>query len=183
MLSSLLILSTVILSIVLCTVVPTQKAGAQHLALRRGRSLNHLGVRPRGPSTLFKPRVALLPYLMGPEWLVDHHDFTCMLPTSTAAAVMQDFYEDLAAYAATTLAPASPDYRLWLGRILLEIIAPPGIIVEWIVIQQFALDMLRLTKRGYTNTYQINFIHRPTGMMVTFSLYIGLLGSATGGEL
>ena len=98
-----------------------------------------------------------------------------MLPIDTAAAVMQDFYEDLAAYAATTLTPASPSYHLRLGQILLEVVAPSSIIVQWAVVQHFAMDMLRLTKNGYTNTYQINFIHRSTGMLVTFSLYTGVL--------
>ena len=57
---------------------------------------------------------------------------------------------------------------------MLEVVSRPGAIVDWILVQQFALDMLRSTKRGYTNTYLINFIHRPTGHMMTFSLYIGL---------
>lgn len=118
---------------------------------------------------------------MGPEWIVDQHDFTCMLPIGTAAAVMQDFYEDLAAYAATTLTPASCGYQIWLGQLLLEVVAPPRVVVSWIIVQHFALDMLKMTKRGYTNTYQINFVHRPTGMIVTFNLYMGLLRAVTGG--
>lgn len=181
MLHSLLMVSMTIASTLMCTVVLNEQAGAPHLALRRGRSLYRLGVLPLGPSTLLKPRVTLLPYLMGPEWIVDHHDFTCMLPIGTAAAVMQDFYEDLAAYSATTLTPASCGYQIWIGQLMLEIRAPPTVIINWILIQNFALDMLRLTKRGYTNTYQINFIHRPTGMLVTFSLYTGLLTGVTGG--
>ena len=180
MLPCLLILTTTIL--VLCNLVSNKEVGTRHLALRRGCSLDCLDVLPLGPSTLLKPRVILLPYLMGPEWIVDHHDFTCMLPISAAAAVMQDFYEDLAAYAATTLTPASRGYHIWLGQLLLEVVAPPGFIVDWIIIQQFALDMLRMTKTGYTNAYQINFIHRPTGMMVTFNLYAGWRRAVTGGE-
>lgn len=88
---------------------------------------------------------------------------------------MQGFYEDLAAYAATTLAPVSSYYNFRLGGLLLEIMAPPRVIVEWTLVQQFALTMLKLTKSGYTNTYQINFVNRPTGKMVTFSLYTGIL--------
>lgn len=179
MVPSLLILSTTTLSIVLCTAFPREQADTQHHALRRGDFLDGLGVLPLGPSALLKPRVTLPPYLMGPEWLVDQHDFTCMLPIGSAAALLQDFYEDLAAYAATTLDPASRGYHIWLGQILLEIVAPAGVIVDWTIVQHFALDMLRMTKRGYTNTYQINFIHRPTGMMVTFSLYAGFLRAAT----
>lgn len=166
---------------VLCNELSHEQAGTRHDALRRGRSIISIGVLPLGPTTLLKPRVTLLPWLMGPGWIVDHHDFTCMLPIDTAAAVMQDFYEDVAAYAATTMAPTSSGYRLSLGHILLEITAPPGIILNWMIVQNFALDMLGMTKRGYTNTYQINFVHRPTGMMVTFSLYTGLLRGVTGG--
>ena len=180
MLPSLLILSAIIVSIVLCTVVSHEQAETRRHALRRGHSPNPLGVLSLDSSALLKPRVTLLPYLMGPEWIVDHHDFTCMLPIGTAAAIMQDFYEDLAAYAATTMTPASHGYEIWLGQISLQIVAPPRAIVDWIIVQTFALEMLRMTKRGYTNTYQINFIHRPTGTMVTFSLYTGLRTAVTG---
>lgn len=88
---------------------------------------------------------------------------------------MQHFYENIAAFAATTLEPASHNYQIWVGQIMLEITATTRTVVDWIVVQQFALDMLRMTKRGYTNTYQINFVQRPTGKMMTFSLYTGLL--------
>lgn len=178
MLLSLLISSSItILSIFLFTVVShgNEQAGTWHHALPRGHSLDSLSVLDLGSSRLLKPRAALAPYLMGPDWIVDHHDFTCMLPIGTAAAVMQDFYEELARFAATTLTPASQSYRVCFGQINLDITAPPSTIVNWIVVQQFALELLRLTKRGYINTYQINYIHRPTGRMLTFSLYTGLL--------
>ena len=173
---NLLILFNTIFSIVLSTVVTYKQAGAQRYHhLSWPRSLDRLGVLPLSPSILLKPRVAIDPYIIGPDWIVDHHDFTCMLPIDTAAALMQSFYEDLARYAATTLSPALPTCRVWLGHILLEIVAPPRVNIDWIIVQNFALDMLRLTKRGYTNTYQINFIHLPTGTMMTFSLFTGLL--------
>ena len=178
MLPSLLISSSItILSIFLFTVVShgNEQAGTWHHALPRGHSLDSLSVLNLCPSRLLKPRAALAPYLMGPDWIVDHHDFTCMLPIGTAAAMMQDFYEDLAGFAATTLTPASHNYRVWFGQIMLEITAPPSTIVNWIVVQHFALELLRMTKLGYINTYQINYIHRPTGRMLTFSLYTGLL--------
>lgn len=175
MLPNLLVLSTIIFSILLCTVVPREQSSRRHHASRRGRSVDRFAVLPLHHSTLLQPRVPFPPYLMGPDWIVDHHDFTCMLPIHTAAAIMQDFYEDLVAYAATTLTPTSCCYHLRLGQLLLEVVAPPKTVVEWILVQHFALTMLRLTKSGYTNTYQINFIHRPTGMLVTFSLYTGVM--------
>ncbi len=181
MLPSRLIPTTALLCIVLCSTISHEQVESRQDALRRGRSLERPRIEPLGPPTLLKPRVTLLPYFMNGEWIVDHHDFTCMLPIRTAAAVMQDFYEDLAAFAATTLTPAGGYYQLWFGQIMLEITASPRAIVEWILVQQFALDMLRLTEGGYTNTYQISFIHRPTAEMITFSLYTGLLRATTGG--
>ena len=170
MLPSLLLLSAIIISIVLSH----EQEVARHRASTQERSFGRLGLQPLVPPILLIPRVIFIPYLLDSGWIVDHHDFTCLLPISTAAAVMQDFYENLAAYAATTSNPASSSYKLWFGHILLEVLAPPSVIVRWITVQHFALDMLRLTKRGYINTYQINFIHRPSGMMVTFNLYTGL---------
>ena len=172
MLPSLLILS--ILPIVLCSSISHKPEEIRNYAPRRGSSFDRLSILPLVPPTMLKPRVAFFPYFMGSEWIVDHHDFTCMLPIGTAAAIMQDFYEDLAAYAATTLTPVSHNYNVWWGQLLLEIVGPPRGMVNWHIVQHFALDMLTLTKRGYTNTYQINFIHRSTGMIITFNLYTGL---------
>lgn len=172
--------ATILLSIVLCTVVSHGQAETRRVALRRGGSLERSGAQTFTSPTSLRPRVSISPYFIGPDWVVDHHDFSCMLPIGTAAAVLQDFYEDLAEFAATTLSPASNEYQLWFGQIMLEIRAQPTMIVEWIMVQRFAVDMLSLTTRGYTNTYQINFIHRPTGKMITFSLYTGLLRAMAG---
>lgn len=112
---------------------------------------------------------------MGEEWLVDWHDFTSILPVSTAAATLQSFYEDLAGYAALTTEPLSDRMQLWLGNIMLEASAPVGTILDWISIQGFAMKMLKVTKLGYTNTFLVNFVHRPSGKMVTFSLFVGVI--------
>lgn len=168
-----------LLSLVPCTVISHDQAGTRRLAVRRGGYFERLGAQSLGSPTL-KPRVTISPYFLDSNWVVDHHDFCCMLPIGTAAAVLQDFYEDLAKFAATTLSPASDDYQLWLGQIMLEIRAQPTMIIEWLMVQRFALDMLSLTRRGYTNTYQINFIHSQTQQMITFSLYTGILRAMTG---
>ncbi len=141
-----------------------------HLARhsRRGHKLDDAGL-----ATL-KPRESWFWY-MGADWLVDYHDFTCLLPFSTAAATLQSFYEDLAGYAALTTEPLSERIQIWFGEIMLEVSAPVGINVEWISIQGFAMEMLAMTKRGYTNTYLINFVHRPSGKIVTFSLFVGAI--------
>jgi len=134
----------------------------------------------RAPKT-DHPRLATLKprdnwsWHMGDDWLVDYHDFTCLLPVSTAAATLQSFYEDLAGYAALTTEPLSERIQIWLGDITLEVSAPIGTNVEWISIQGFAMEMLEMTKRGYTNTYLINFVHRPSGKLVTFSLLVGAI--------
>ena len=179
MLPSLLLQSSAILSVVLCIILHEQGGIEQH-ALRRRRSLDRRSIVPLGPSALIKPRAAIPPYFISPEWVIDHHDFTCLLPVRIAAAILQDFYEDLAGFAATTLAPIQYGYQIWFGHIMLEIGVQPQALVDWFVVQQFALDMLEATKRGYVSTYQINLIHRPTGKVVTFSLYMGLLGTVTG---
>lgn len=181
MLPSLLIPSTTIFSVVLCTLMLREHTGAGDHSLPRGQAIDELDILGISPSGLVKPRAAIDPYFISAEWIVDHHDFMCMLPIDTAAAILQDFYEDLAAFAAVTLSPATHGQQIYFGQLLLEIMGPPGFVVSWRMVQIFALDMLRLTKRGYTNTYQINFIHGPTGKMVTFSLSIGLRRMVTGG--
>ena len=114
-------------------------------------------------------------WVMSNDWLVDFHDFTCLLPTATAAATMESFYEDVAAYAALTTSIMSNRVEIWLGGIMLEVVGPAGSNLSRRHIQAFAMDMLAMTKRGYTNTYLINYVHRPTGKLLTFSLYVGLV--------
>ena len=181
MLPSLLIPSTTVFSIVLCTLMLRAHTGARNDLLPRGQAINEPDLQGIAPSGLVKPRAVIEPYSMSAEWIVDHRDFMCMLPIDTAAAILQNFYEDLAAFAAVTVTPAARGHHIHLGQIVLEIMGPPGFVVGWMTIREFALDMLRLTRRGYTNTYQINFIHRATGRMITFSLYVGLQGMVTGG--
>ena len=181
MLPSLLISFATILSTVLCTLMLHGHTGSRNHSLPRRQAIDELDIQGIGPSGLVKPRAAIEPYLASTEWIVDHHDFITMLPIDTAAAILQRFYEDLALFAAATVTPAARGHHIHLGEVLLEIMGPPGFVVGWLTIREFALDMLRLTKRGYTNTYQINFIHRATGRMITFSLYVGLPRMVTGG--
>lgn len=128
---------------------------------------------PSSPGSLLNPRVAALPSLLGDEWSLDHHAFTCLLPLATAAAELVDFYENIAAYASMTDAATARRYRLWMGEILMEAVAPDGYDIPWAMIQNFALWMLERTRRGFVSTYQINFIHRTTGALLTFSLWVG----------
>lgn len=110
---------------------------------------------------------------MGEDWLVDWYDFGCLLPVSTAAATLQSFYEDLAEYAAVTAEPLSERIQLRLGDIMLEVSVLVGLRIEWVSIQGFALEMLTITRLGYTSTFLINCVHRPSGKMITFGLFVG----------
>ena len=153
-------------------------ANNQHPPLRTER-LRWLDTQLGDPSPVLRPRATFLPHLFGPDWIIDHHDFTCLLPLSSAAATLQSFYEDVAGYAAIATVPPVERFQFYLGEIWLEVSAPAGCKVDWIIVQRFALDMVAMTKRGYTNTYQTNFVHRPTGKLLTFSLWVGLIGIAS----
>ena len=131
------------------------------------------------PSVTLSRRVALPPFLLNREWIIDHHDFTCLLPLSSAAADLQHFYEEVAAFAAQTSAVPLNIFSLVVGEITLEVRGPSGTAVSWLVVQAFANWLLDMTKRGYTNSYQINFVHRPTGQLLTFSLWFGYKRAAT----
>lgn len=179
----LLLLSAAIFQIILCSTDahnPTESD--MPTRWRRGFAPRVDGLQVGGTLPVLRPRATLDPIFLGSEWILDHHDFTCLLPIATAAATMQSFYEDIAAFAATTLADHSDCYKLWAGEILLEIVAPKGILVPWISIQHFALLMLEKVKRGYVNTYQINYVHWPSKMLITFSLYTGMSGSLSRGQ-
>lgn len=125
------------------------------------------------PSRLLTARVIFPPIILDNDWIVDHHDFTCLLPIVSAAAQLLDFYEDLVAFAAMTNVVPSQSFRIWVGDIMMEIMAPAGHEIQWISVLRFANWMIEMTRRGYINTYQINFVHVPTGLLLTFSLWVG----------
>lgn len=133
----------------------------------------HTGNMSSVPSPLLKARVAFHPIFVDDDWILDHHDFTCLLPIASAAAKLLDFYELIAAFAAMTDAVPSQSYRISVGDILMEVMAPAGHTIQWISVQRFANWMIEMTRQGYINTYQINFIHSPSGLLLTFSLWVG----------
>ena len=124
---------------------------------------------------LLQPRTALSLYSIGAGWIVDHHDFHCLLPLGTAATTLLDFYENIAAVAATTSRPIQETYQFWVGEVSLEIAGTRGCRIPWNIVASFASDMVSMTRRGYINTYQINFMHPSTGRIMTCSLWIGLI--------
>ena len=103
---------------------------------------------------------------------MDFHTFGTLLPLATAASTLQAFYEDIAYLAATTLSSTATRYLIRMGKIDLEIRSQMGDI-PWTVVVSFANAMLDITKKGFTNTYQVNFINRATGKLVTMSMWIG----------
>ena len=125
-------------------------------------------------STSLKRRVAFPPILIG-DWIFDHHDFTCLLPISSAATELREFYENVVGFAAITEELPLNHFALSMGEIKLEVIGAAGTVIPWIVVQNFANRLLKMTNRGYTNSYQINFIHKITGSLVTFNLYVGYI--------
>ena len=99
----------------------------------------------------------------------------CLLPIATAAAELQSFYEDVASYAALTDIVPLSRCRIFLGEILLEVVGPAETAVSWAIVQAFANEMRMAAIRGYTNTYQMNYINRGTMRMLTFNLYVGYM--------
>ena len=105
-------------------------------------------------------------------WIVDFHTFYTLLPLATAASSLQAFYEDIAYRAATTRSSTGTRYFYRMGKMDLEIRSQMGDI-PWTLVIAFANSMRELVKRGFTNTYQINYINRATGKLLTVSLWVG----------
>lgn len=134
---------------------------------------------PYRRATALSPRyiptfVGALYYDLNTEWNIDFHAFHTVLPTTTAAATLLSFYEDIAAMAATTTISATDRLYFRVGQITLEMRSALGTIplVEAV---RFANWMRENTNKGFTGTYQVNFVHRATGKLVTMSLWIGIL--------
>lgn len=123
-------------------------------------------------SQLFQAPPAGFSHFLGEDWIIDFHIFSTLLPLETAASTLQSFYEDTAYRAATTLSSQSWRYLIRHGQIDLEIRSQMGDI-PWTFVIGFANAMLDLSKRGFTNTYQINYVNRITGKLLTISLWIG----------
>ena len=121
------------------------------------------------PPRAFLPGAAF--FALG-GYTVDFHAFSTLLPVESAASTLQFFYEDIAYLAATTLSPPAWRYLIRQGKMDLEIRSQEGNI-PWMVVASFANVMRELSMRGFTNTYQVNYINRETGKLVTMSLWVG----------
>ncbi len=156
-----------------CSRISNDQGPRPQIAQQGHHVASHNGSTSSAPLPSLKARVAVHPTFLGNDWIVDHHDFTCLLPIGSAAADLLDFYEGVAAFAALTNVVPSRSHRICVGNIMLEAMAPAGHVIHWIAVQGFANWMIELTRRGYVSTYQINFIHRTTGLLLTFSLWVG----------
>ena len=139
-------------------------------------SLNHAQYRriPAFPANFVQPGIGASAYYLSPDWVLDFHAFHTLLPFSTAATALLSFYEEIAAFAATSTSRTAERYLLRVGEITLEVRSGLGAL-PWADLVAFANWMRENTKRGFTGTYQLNFVHRPTGNMLTMSLWVGVL--------
>lgn len=157
----------------LCSRIRDDQVSRPQIAQQSHHATSHNGSTSSALLPSLKARVTVHPTFLGNDWIIDHHDFTCLLPIASAGADLLDFYEGVAAFAALTNVVPSRSFRISVGNIMLEAMAPAGHDIQWISVQRFANWMVELTRRGYVNTYQINFIHRTTGVLLTFSLWVG----------
>ena len=108
------------------------------------------------------------------NWIIDIHIFNTLLPLESAASKLQAFYEGVAVAAFATRLTPSDRYLIRLGTIDLEIRSQMGDI-PWTFVISFANAMREMSRMGFTNTYQINYINRVTGQFLTMNLWIGVV--------
>ena len=101
-----------------------------------------------------------------------------LLPIGAAAEVLEAFYTGIAIKSHGEWAKNTP--RIWiritLGTISLLMTATKGSTIPWDFVTWFALDMLRLTERGYTGMYTANFMNPTVGNAIWVSLYQCTIG-------
>ena len=161
---------SIILGLQLFASVSAKRARASHGQLPLLHSEHSMvQLRPSLPPRAFLPGAAF--FVIG-DYTVDFHAFSTLLPVEIAASTLQSFYEDIAYLASTTLSPPAWRYLIRKGKLDLEIRSQEGNI-PWMVVAAFANLMRELSTRGFTNTYQVNYINRETGKLVTMSLWVG----------
>ena len=104
-----------------------------------------------------------------------------LLPVHTAAEVLETFYTGIAIGANGDWATNTP--RIWIrltfGTIRLLMTATEGSTIPWSFVTDFALDMLKLTERGYTGLYTASFVNPTVGNAIWITLYRCTLGPLT----
>ena len=103
------------------------------------------------------------------------------MPIQTAVEVLEAFYTGIAMNAHGEWRRKTP--RIWiritLGAIGLVMTATEGTTVPWEFVTWFALEMLKLTERGYTGMYTASFVHPTMGNTIWVSLYHCVIGPLT----
>lgn len=105
-----------------------------------------------------------------------------LFPVQAAAEVLEAFYAGVARNSHGAWARNTP--RIWLrmgfGALRLVMTSTEGTTIPWDFVTKFALNMLRLAERGYTGTYDANFVDPVVGNSIWVSLvYCGLVGPLT----
>lgn len=95
-----------------------------------------------------------------------------LIPVQLAVEVLEEFYTSIAVNARGDWARNTP--RIWLrmtlGTLRLVMTATEGNTIPWEFVTWFALEMLRLTRRGYTGMYTASFVHPTLGNAIWVSL-------------
>lgn len=104
-----------------------------------------------------------------------------LIPVQAAAEVLEAFYAGIAINAHRDWARNTP--RIWiritLGTLKLVMTASEGTTIPWGFVTWFALDMLKLTERGYTGMYTASFVHPTVGNAIWVSFYQCTIGPLT----
>ena len=104
-----------------------------------------------------------------------------LMPLQAAAENLVAFYTNIAINALGPWAKNAP--RTWIkiswGTLGLLFTATEGTTIPWGFVRTFALEMLGLTKRGYTGMYTQNYISPTMGNAIWVSLYQCAIGRLT----
>lgn len=104
-----------------------------------------------------------------------------LVPVQAAAEYLEAFYTAIAINAHRDWAKNTP--RIWLritlGTLRLVMTATEGTTIPWDFVTWFALEMLKLTERGYTGMYTASFVHPTVGNAIWVSLCQCVTGPVT----
>ena len=148
----------------------TSLSFAPSVHIKHSRALSF----PTLPVLFLESKVGSYTYFPSPDWIIDFHAFHTLLPSLSATSTLLTFYAEIIMKATITKDEIAERSLFRLGELTLEIQSALGA-VPWSEIIAFATWMQGNTVRGFTGVYQVNFVYRPTGKLVTMSLWAGLL--------
>ena len=132
---------------------------------------NHIPLPdPRDP---FAPRRRVFPTLQLTDgWRMQTTVFECALPATTAAPILEHFYQNIILWTLVNRCPELRLFRLRLGVLTLEFQCGQ-VAITWHFVRRFAEMMLVSTRQGFTGAYQI-FYNHVEGVRIMVALYIDL---------